>query len=77
MRLEPLYVVLSGRVRVLRHTPQRFELLHFQEPGGILGEIPVFGGGEFTLGVSQAPRAEELGTAREVVVRAIAEPRAE
>jgi len=141
-----LHVVLSGRIRVSRWTAERMELLHFESAGGILGEIPVFGGGmfpstavaaeasrcaelpvagveallrdspefarfaihrlarrahsllqrieelttmtvpsrvagfvldrargndEFTLGISQSALAEELGTAREVVVRAI------
>lgn len=142
-----LYIVLSGRIRVSRETPNHVELLHTETAGGILGEIPVFGGGEFpatavateatrcaklpkaaverllrespefaryalarlasraqsllrrideltattitarlaqhmvtraqadrdfTLGMSQAALADELGTAREVVVRAIA-----
>jgi CRP/FNR family transcriptional regulator len=42
-----LYFVLLGRIRVSRETASRFELLHVEEPGGVLGEIPVFGGGEF------------------------------
>jgi len=141
-----LYIVVSGRVRVSRETARRVELLHFETAGGVLGEIPVFGGGRFpatavateptrcaklpidaverllrehaefarfaiarlaaraqsllqrideltattiagrlaehllrrsnpegevTLGMSQAALAEELGTAREVVVRAL------
>lgn len=143
-----LYIVLSGRVRVARETADRTELLHNEDTGGVLGEIPVFGEGpfpatataleatrcahlplsavhrllmddpafvrfalrrlaerarallrrideltamtvsarvasylllraesssaaEFTLGVSQEELAQELGTAREVVVRAL------
>lgn len=42
-----LYFVLEGRVRVSRETPSRTELLHVEEAGGVLGEIPVFGGGNF------------------------------
>ena len=42
-----LYVVLAGRVRVSRETARHVEMLHVEEPGGILGEIPVFGGGKF------------------------------
>src|SRR3954463_15258028 len=42
-----LYVVLSGRLRVSRETAQRVELLHTEQAGGILGEIPVFGGSPF------------------------------
>lgn len=145
---DALYVVLSGKLRVSRETARHVEMLHLEEPGGILGEIPVFGGGtfpataiateparcaripratiekllldspefsrfalsrlarraqsllhrideltaltvtarvaqfllrradgrdEFTLGVSQSNLASDLGTAREVVVRAIGE----
>jgi len=142
-----LYIVISGRVRVSRETAHHVEMLHSESAGGVLGEIPVFGGGRFpatavateptlcaklpieaverllrehgdfarfaiarlatraqsllqrideltsktitarlaehlsrritsdgeaTLGMSQAALAEELGTAREVVVRALA-----
>lgn len=42
-----LYFVLDGRVRVSRETPTRAELLHAEDAGGVLGEIPVFGGGAF------------------------------
>lgn len=144
---DALYFVLSGRVRVSRETPDHVELLHTEGPGGVLAEIPVFGGvafpataiaaentdclklpiaavrrlvreepefadyvvarlakraqtllhrideltastipmrvaahiasratttTPFSLGTSQAALAEEIGTAREVVVRAIA-----
>jgi CRP/FNR family transcriptional regulator len=142
-----LYVVLTGRVRVSRETAHHVELLHMESDGGVLGELPIFGGGAFpataiavaptecakipkaaverllrehpeftrfalarlairaqgflrrideltattitariarhlllrarkdselTLGMSQAALADDLGTAREVVVRAIA-----
>ena len=42
-----LYVVMSGRVIVRRETSQRSEMLHSERAGGVLGEIPVFGGGRF------------------------------
>jgi len=42
-----LYFVLSGKVLVVRATPLCTEMLHTESPGGILGEIPVFGGGPF------------------------------
>jgi CRP-like cAMP-binding protein len=144
-----LFIVLAGRVRVSRSVASKSQILHSEGPGGVLGEIPVFGGGgypatataaeptrcahvpadaverllreepafarfalrriavrarslltrideltartiparvaefvlkratrepgaAFTLGMSQASLAEELGTAREVVVRALA-----
>jgi CRP/FNR family transcriptional regulator len=42
-----LYVILAGRVRVSRETASRVELLHTESVGGLLAEIPVFGGGPF------------------------------
>ena len=50
-----LYIVLAGRVRVSRATAARVELLHTEDVGGVLGEIPVFGGGPFpATAVAQA-----------------------
>lgn len=49
-----LYVVLSGRVHVARETPTRTTLLHVETVGGVLGEIPVFGGGAFPATASAA-----------------------
>ena len=45
--VDGLYLVLTGRVRVSRETPAHVELLHTEGAGGVLGEIPVFGGGPF------------------------------
>jgi len=45
--VDGLYIVLSGRVHVARETATRTTLLHVESVGGILGEIPVFGGGPF------------------------------
>lgn len=42
-----LYIVLSGKVLVSRETAARSEMLHSESAGGVLGEIPVFGGGCF------------------------------
>jgi CRP/FNR family transcriptional regulator len=42
-----LYLVLAGRVRVSRESAAHVELLHTEDGGGVLGEIPVFGGGPF------------------------------
>lgn len=50
-----LYIVLAGRVRVSRESADRIELLHTEDVGGVLGEIPVFGGGPFpATAVAQA-----------------------
>jgi CRP/FNR family transcriptional regulator len=42
-----LYIVLSGRVHVMREGANSSEFLHAESAGGVLGEIPVFGGGPF------------------------------
>src|SRR5947209_7842662 len=42
-----LFIVLSGRVHVTREKNARTTLLHIENVGGVLGEIPVFGGGPF------------------------------
>lgn len=46
-RADGLYFLLSGRVRVSRPVGERTSLLHVEHPGGVLGEIPVLGGGTF------------------------------
>ena len=46
-RADGLYFILDGRVRVSRETSAHAELLHVETAGGVLGEIPVFGGGPF------------------------------
>jgi CRP/FNR family transcriptional regulator len=42
-----LHFVLSGRVRVARRVDHGSSVLHFEQAGGVLGEIPVFGGGPY------------------------------
>ena len=42
-----LHFVLSGRVRVARRVERGSSVLHFEGAGGVLGEIPVFGGGSY------------------------------
>jgi len=42
-----LYLIMAGRVLVVRETASRSEMLHTESAGGVLGEIPVFGGGAF------------------------------
>ena len=42
-----LYILLSGQVRVSRDASTRRQTLHSESTGGVLGEIPVFGGGSF------------------------------
>jgi CRP-like cAMP-binding protein len=40
-----LYVVLSGRIRVVRARGGRQQVIHTEQPGGTLSEIPFFAGG--------------------------------
>jgi CRP/FNR family transcriptional regulator len=42
-RADALYLVLSGKVLVVRETGMRSQMLHSESAGGVLGEIPVFG----------------------------------
>ena len=42
-----LHFVFSGRVRVARRVADGSSVLHFEDAGGVLGEIPVFGGGPY------------------------------
>ena len=42
-----LYLIVAGRVRVSREAENQTHMLHFERAGGMLGEIPVFGGGSF------------------------------
>jgi CRP/FNR family transcriptional regulator len=42
-----LYVVVGGRVRVVRHGASRRHVLHEEGPGGTLGEVPLFEGGGY------------------------------
>jgi CRP-like cAMP-binding protein len=42
-----LYLVLSGRIRVVQEHAGSTRVLHHEGPGGVLGEIPVFGGGPY------------------------------
>jgi CRP/FNR family cyclic AMP-dependent transcriptional regulator len=64
-RADGLYFLLSGRVRVSRPVAGRTSLLHLEHPGGVLGEIPVLGGGTFpaTAIATVASRCAHLPTA--------------
>ena len=68
-----LHFVLSGRVRVARRVADGSSVLHFEEAGGVLGEIPVFGGGPYpaTATATEAVRCAVL--ASDVVERLLRE----
>jgi CRP-like cAMP-binding protein len=42
-----LLLLLEGRVRVVRLTGDRSRVVHFEEPGGTLGEVPLYDGGGY------------------------------
>ena len=42
-----MYVILEGRVRVLRGGGGRQHVIHEEGPGGTLGEVPLFEGGTY------------------------------
>ncbi len=42
-----LYIVLSGRVRVMRSRNGRQRVVHTEGPGGTMAEVPLFEGGTF------------------------------
>jgi CRP-like cAMP-binding protein len=42
-----LFVLLSGRVRIVRTTGHRQHVLHIEGPGATLGEVPLFSGGTY------------------------------
>jgi CRP/FNR family transcriptional regulator len=42
-----LFVITEGRVRVLRGSRGRTHVVHVEGPGGTLGEVPLFDGGNY------------------------------
>ena len=42
-----LFVILEGSVRVVRSRNGRQHVIHLEGPGGTLGEVPLYGGGEY------------------------------
>ena len=55
--------MLAGRVLVVRESPSQSQMLHTENAGGVLGEIPVFGGGRFpaTAHAIEPTRCAHLG----------------
>lgn len=68
-----LYVVLSGKVLVVRETATHAEMLHTESAGGVLGEIPVFGGGAFPATATAVEKTHCVHLPRAVVDRLIDE----
>jgi len=42
-----LYLVLEGRVRIVRHAGPRQHVVHVEDTGATLGEVPLFAGGGY------------------------------
>lgn len=57
-RADGLYLVMAGRVVVRRETASRSAMLHTERAGGVLGEIPVFGGGLFPATATALERTQ-------------------
>ena len=68
-----LHFVLSGRVRVARRASDGSSVLHFEEAGGVLGEIPVFGGGPYPATATAAESVVCAVIAADVVERLLRE----
>jgi len=68
-----LHFVLSGRVRVARRTESGSSVLHFEETGGVLGEIPVFGGGPYPATATAADTVRCAVVTADAVKRLLAE----
>lgn len=69
-----MVLILSGRVRVVRERNGRRQVLHVEEAGGTLGEVPLFDGGpmpasavvvETTEGVVLSPELVRVVVARD------------
>lgn len=68
-----LHFVLSGRVRVARRVARGSSVLHFEPAGGVLGEIPVFGGGTYPATATAAEPARCAVLTADVVERLLVE----
>jgi CRP/FNR family transcriptional regulator len=70
-----LYLVLDGRVRVLRGDGGRAHVVHVEERGGSLGEVPVFEGTTYPATTIAAEPTRCLVLSRDAVLGAVrAEP---
>jgi CRP/FNR family transcriptional regulator len=66
-----LYVVLDGRVRLLRERHGRALLVHEEERGGCLGEVPLFEGTTYPATAMAAEPTRCLVLHRDVILEAV------
>lgn len=66
-----LLVVLEGRVRVVRATGGRQHVVHVEEPGGTLGDVPLFAGGRYPATAIAAAETLCLAIGRDALWAAI------
>jgi CRP-like cAMP-binding protein len=66
-----MYVVTSGRVRVVRHAGGRRHVLHEEGPGGTLGEVPLFEGGGYPATAIAAEPTTCLVVGRDAIASAM------
>jgi CRP/FNR family transcriptional regulator len=66
-----MYVVLRGRVRVVRQSAGRRHVLHEEGPGGTLGEVPLFEGGGYPATAIAADDVSCLFLGRDAIAAAM------
>ena len=62
-----LYIILEGRVRVVRDAGGRRHVLHEEGPGGTLGEVPLFEEGGYPATAIAADRTTCLVVGRDAI----------
>ena len=67
-----LFVVISGRVRVVRAPEGRQFAVHTEGPGGTLGEVPFFSGGRYPASAVATESTRCLVLDRATLARAVA-----
>jgi CRP/FNR family transcriptional regulator len=66
-----MYVLTSGRVRVVREGSGRRHVIHEEGPGGTLGEVPLFEGGGYPATAIAAEPTTCLFVGRDAIAAAI------
>lgn len=66
-----LYVVVKGRVRVVRDVSGRRHVLHEESAGGTLGEVPLFEGGGYPATAVAAERTTCILVGRDAIAAAM------